>query len=368
MPTMTSAAKRMTAADRRPPYSLVYTAARTPTGTAMTVARPTSWSEPRIEATAPPPTPSAFGGLVSRSRLRAAAPLTTTNAMTAISGMMPTIAATRHRPRKNRSTRARRASVRDRRSERGRVVAATVTPQPPLAAPTPSPATRRMSSAGEDVEDDRHAQQGQAEGDEARGLEPDRGLAERRRDLRRDGLSLAEEARTGSAALLPMTIVTAIVSPRARPRPRMIAPRSPTGHTAGPPASMVSQRVAPSASMRLALVVRDRVDDLAGDRDTIVGSDHDRQDDPGREDPDPEARTGEEGDHLPIEFASQSSTVARRNGLSTKTPHRPITTLGMAARSSTEEAERGRPASAGRQLGQEDRRQQADGDGDDHSR
>ena len=49
--------------------------------------------------------------------------------------------------------------------------------------------------------------------------------------------------------LLPMTIVTAIVSPSARARPRMIAPAMPPLAYGSTARWMVSQRVAPSASM-----------------------------------------------------------------------------------------------------------------------
>ena len=59
-----------------------------PIGTAMSVARPTIWIEPVIAVTAPPPTPSAFGGFVRRSMFSAAIPLIVTNASTATSGMI----------------------------------------------------------------------------------------------------------------------------------------------------------------------------------------------------------------------------------------------------------------------------------------
>ena len=58
------------------------------------------------------------------------------------------------------------------------------------------------------------------------------GLKERRRYLRR----------------LPMTIVTAIVSPSARPRPRMIAPKMPERARGKNDVRIVSQAVAPRAS------------------------------------------------------------------------------------------------------------------------
>ena len=46
---------------------------------------------------------------------------------------------------------------------------------------------------------------------------------------------------------LPMTIVTAIVSPSARPRPSMMAPTMPMRELRRTPMRIISQRVAPSA-------------------------------------------------------------------------------------------------------------------------
>src|SRR6476661_8956363 len=138
----------------------------------MIVARPTSWSEPRIDARAPPPTPAAFGAFVSRSRLSAPMPLTTTKPMTAKSGTIATIAATPHRARKNRSTADRRRSVRDLTRVRGSALLATAIS-----------ATRRHADAvtgdpadqdpGDDVQHDRHHEECQTERDQARRLETD---------------------------------------------------------------------------------------------------------------------------------------------------------------------------------------------------
>ena len=47
---------------------------------------------------------------------------------------------------------------------------------------------------------------------------------------------------------LPMTMVTAIVSPSARPRPSMMAPTMPMRELRRTPMRIISQRVAPSAS------------------------------------------------------------------------------------------------------------------------
>src|SRR5580704_12302851 len=48
--------------------------------------------------------------------------------------------------------------------------------------------------------------------------------------------------------LFPMTMVTAIVSPRARPKPRMMPPMMPARALRSTPTQIISQRVAPSAS------------------------------------------------------------------------------------------------------------------------
>ena len=62
---------------------------------------------------------------------------------------------------------------------------------------------------------------------------------------------------------------------------------------------------------------------------------------------------------VPSVPAIHSSTVSRRIGLRTKTPHRPMTTLGIAARSSTRKLSGiGDPARG--ELGQEDRREESD--------
>src|SRR6185295_10195143 len=50
------------------------------------------------------------------------------------------------------------------------------------------------------------------------------------------------------SARLPITIVTAIVSPSARPSPRTIAPTIPERAIGNTPVRMASQRVAPRAS------------------------------------------------------------------------------------------------------------------------
>ena len=136
---------------------------------------------------------------------------------------------------------------------------------------------------GDDVEGDRHDQQDEPEGDQRRGLETDRRLVERRRDLGRDRLTLVEQAASGSAGLLPMTIVTAIVSPSARPRPRMTAPTIPERAYGRTAFVTVSQRVAPRASIASRCAVRDGRDDLARDRHD-GRQDHDREDHAGRED------------------------------------------------------------------------------------
>ena len=61
--------------------------------------------------------------------------------------------------------------------------------------PPTGPATRQTSSRATTFSDDRDHQQDQAERDQARGLQPDRRLVERRRDLGGDRLRLIEQTR-----------------------------------------------------------------------------------------------------------------------------------------------------------------------------
>ena len=118
------------------------------------------------------------------------------------------------------------------------------------------PATRQTSSARGDVEDDRDHEQ-----DEPRAMRLD---VWRPTDASLNVVAIFEaivcdwsKRRIGRSGLLPMTIVTAIVSPSARPRPRMIAPMMPGPGERQDRPPVVSQRVAPRAEHRLALAVGD---------------------------------------------------------------------------------------------------------------
>src|SRR3954447_7500727 len=191
-PTRTSAAKRIARADLRSANSLTYSPAKRPIGTAIRVASATIWSVPRIADSAPPPVPSARGGFVNRSRLSAAMPLRTTNSTIAASGTMHTTDAATQSARKNRSTSARRRSSPERSSgwTAGRPVAGVAVIRSLRGDRAGDPADEQ---SGDDVEQQRHHQEDEPEGDEARRLEPDGRLVERRRDLRRDRLRLVED-------------------------------------------------------------------------------------------------------------------------------------------------------------------------------
>src|SRR6185437_11208164 len=90
----------------------------------------------------------------------------------------------------------------------------------------------------------------------------------------------------------PMTIVTAMVSPRARPSPRMIEPTMPMRALRSTPVQIISQRVAESQH-GFALHARHGGHDLAGER-RDNGQDHDCQNDPSSEHPNAEVWLGEQ--------------------------------------------------------------------------
>ena len=86
-----------------------------------------------------------------------------------------------------------------------------------------------------------------------------------------------------SGMKLPITCVTAIASPSARPSPRMTAATTPPRTVRQDDALTISQRVAPSPIAPSSSSRRDADEELAADR-RRDRDDHDRQDDHRRED------------------------------------------------------------------------------------
>ena len=118
---------------------------------------------------------------------------------------------------------------------------------------------------------------------------------------------------SGMSWALPMTMVTAIVSPSARPRPRMTAPTIPERAAGQDGLGHDLPARGAEGEHRLALALRDGGDDLARDGDDR-GQDHDREDHAGGEQADPERRSLEQRDPAASVFTNHASTVALRNG------------------------------------------------------
>jgi hypothetical protein len=133
-----------------------------------------------------------------------------------------------------------------------------------------------------------------------------------------------------TCGLLPMTMVTAIVSPSARPRPSMTAPMMP----ARPYVSATridSQRVAPSASAasRCAIGTLFRISRATDDENGITITARINAAEPM---PTPSGGPVKSGNFL---NASGARTCSFRTiGTSTKIPHSPYTIEGIAASSS----------------------------------
>ena len=121
------------------------------------------------------------------------------------------------------------------------------------------------------------------------------------------------EERSEISRRLPMTIVTAIVSPSARPRPRMIAPKMPARGGLEHRERIISQRVAPSASAA-SRWARGTALKTSREIDEIVGSDHDRQDQPGGEHADAVGRALEERQETRVASLSTGSTRRAQPG------------------------------------------------------
>ena len=139
--------------------------------------------------------------------------------------------------------------------------------------------------------------------------------------------------------LLPMTTVTAIVSPSALPSPRIIAPRIPDRPYGISTCQMVSQRVEPSAraasrwefgmarktsrvtAAMVGMIIMVRISPAARREEPLAGMG------PVKKTPMNGTRPSVAPRKLPIGVTTW--------GRKTKMPHTPYTTLGIAARSST---------------------------------
>jgi hypothetical protein len=137
---------------------------------------------------------------------------------------------------------------------------------------------------------------------------------------------------TGMSWPLPITIVTAIVSPSARPRPRIAAPTTPERAYGSTALTATSQRVAPRPNIASRWLFGTELS-TSREIETIVGRIMIARITPAAPRPTPKLGPWKKGSQ-PSVAMSQESTVSRRNGLSTKMPHSPITTLGIAASSS----------------------------------
>src|SRR5947208_2677236 len=129
---------------------------------------------------------------------------------------------------------------------------------------------------------------------------------------------------------LPITIVTAIVSPSARPRARMHAPMNPDFAAGQTAMRIISQRVAPSPSAASRYVAgTERT--ASSETDTIIGSTMIARINTAQS-----MFRGSIGSRKngvqPNSLVSTGTLWFITNGASTKTPHSPYTTLGTVAR------------------------------------
>ena len=118
----------------------------------------------------------------------------------------------------------------------------------------------------------------------------------------------------------PITMVTAMVSPSARPSPRITAPRMP-GRATSTVSAMASARVAPSASAD-SRSARGMATRISREIDTIVGRIITPSTREALSMPMPKGAPRKSGRNPPWAI-SHGSTQERRNGASTNRPHRP---------------------------------------------
>ena len=131
---------------------------------------------------------------------------------------------------------------------------------------------------------------------------------------------------------LPITMVTAMVSPRARPNPKIIAPTMPELAAGNNTRVMVSQRVAPkpmeavrnwggranNTSRLMAAIVGKIIIAKIKPATSILGPKGS------------ELKRGNQG-----KVANRNCCKGNTRGIKTKIPHRPIITLGIEAINST---------------------------------
>ena len=135
--------------------------------------------------------------------------------------------------------------------------------------------------------------------------------------------------------VFPITMVTAMVSPSARPKPRIEAPSSP-GRAASSITPIASARVAPiasAASRRLP----GSASRIWRDSEMMVGDTMTASTIPAFSIPIPNGKPRKSGRN-PRWATSQGSSALRSHGASTNRPQIPYTMLGIAASSSTRNA------------------------------
>ena len=125
----------------------------------------------------------------------------------------------------------------------------------------------------------------------------------------------------GTSGRFPITIVTAIVSPSARPSPRITAPKMPDRAYGSTALVIISQRVAPSASIASRCESGTAVM-TSREMATTVGRIMSVRITPAANSPTPNGGPAKIGIQ-PKTDTSQDSTVPDRNGPRMKTPHRP---------------------------------------------
>ena len=134
--------------------------------------------------------------------------------------------------------------------------------------------------------------------------------------------------------VLPITCVTAIASPTARPRPRIIAAAMPPRAYGKTTPRTISQRVVPSAS---APSLRSRGTPRKSSREMLetIGRIMIVSTTIAVKTLEPVVDGGPKSGMKPSALWSAGSTWSRSIGPSTRIPHRPMTTLGIAASVST---------------------------------
>ena len=200
---------------------------------------------------------------------------------------------------------------------------ARATTRRPSAAVRAGPGDAPDEQARDDVERHRDHEQHEAEPDQRRRLEPGARLVERGRDLARRSSATSRRCVFGISGRLPITIVTAIVSPSARPRPRMIAPTMPGSGVRQDRLRDHLPAGRPEREHRLALRCSGRRVITSREIATIVGRIMSVRITPAVNSPTPYGGPAKIGIQ-PSAPMMPGSTVEARNGPRMNTPHRPI--------------------------------------------